>query len=157
MNTKGVTLISLSIYVVVAGVVIAALAFLNVNIISQISELTDKTEISNEYAKFCSAFISDLKASSNITTYTKNEITFSNGIKYLIKKVSDKDEYAIYKDSVKVCEGIVLHNEIQGESVLTGPYFDYDYTSNILTVVLKFKKGSFEFVSDESYLVGKGF
>lgn len=150
-NNKGITLTSLTIYVIVAGTVIASLAFININFVSQIGALSKKADIINEYSKFYSSFLTDVKNSSDVTTYTKNEVVLSNGVKYSIKKVPNRNEYAVYKNSIVICEGIVLDDSG------SAPYFDYDYMNNNLIVSLRFKNDGYEIFLNNGFEVGKGF
>lgn len=117
-NKNGITMVSLTIYVIVAGIVVLMLGFLNANFFSRITELTGQTNVSNQYSRFCSYFVRDLKNSDSVTEYNKNEIKFSNGTTYEIRKLQgDNEAYAIYRDSIKVCENI------KGDEIK--PYFDY--------------------------------
>ena len=65
------------------------LSFINANFFSKMKVLTNKTNVSSEYSKFCSFFIKDLKSSDSVLEYNENEIRFSNGSVYEIKKIED--------------------------------------------------------------------
>ena len=167
-NEKGVTLVSLTIYVIVAGIVIVLLSFLNANFFSRIADLTNRTNVTNEYSKFCSAFIRDLKSSDSVLEYNQNELRLSNGVVYEIRKQttnSNGDEtYAIYKDSIKVCENIkpkrINISDVNGNEVaeyVRTPYFAYDHLKNTVTVLLTFSKpqtDSYEFDLKQIFKVG---
>lgn len=163
-NQKGVTLTSLTIYVIVAGIVVVLLAFLNANFFSQMSDLTTKTSVTNEYSKFCSFFLQDLKASESVLEYNQTEIEFSNGAKYEIRKLektsSDEkeDEYVIYRNQVKVCDSIIGKAEEIGETTIQTPYMDYNHEKNTVTVMLAFSnQKDYTFTNNQTYLVGKGY
>ena len=153
-NNKGVTLVSLSIYVIVAAVVVGSLTFLNMNFFSKIDVLTNETLISNEHSKFLAAFLKDLKNSEKVTEYTETRIKFSDNATYEIKimeREESENEYAIYRDSVKICDGIKTSNSG------LAPAFDYDYLENTVTVSLTFRNADYEWVENGTYKVGRGY
>ena len=154
-SNKGISLISLSVYVIVAAVIVGTLTFMNVNFFSKISGLTEKTEIINEHLKFVSIFLKDLKNSDKVTEYSTNKIKLLDNVTYEIKVIAAEDEaenqYAIYRDNVKICEGIM--NSAEGAS----PAFDYDYLDNTVTVSLTFKDGEYEWIENGTYKVGRGY
>jgi hypothetical protein len=65
-SQKGVTLTSLSVYVVVSVIILASLTFLNINLMSQIADLSQKSELSNEMLKVQSMLISDIKSANEV-------------------------------------------------------------------------------------------
>ncbi len=163
-SNRGVTLASLTIYVIVTGIVLVMLAFLNVNFFQRISDLTAQTSVTNEYSKFCSYFLKDLKSSDRVLAYDSSEIEFSNGAKYEIKKKentpADKEDYMIYRNGVEICDSIIgqyLENNSSGETVDT-PFIDYDFSKNTVTMILYFSnRDSYSFESQQTYQVGKGY
>lgn len=162
-NQKGVTLASLTIYVIVAGIVVILLAFLNANFFSQMSDLTSKTKVTNQYSRFMSFFINDLKSSDTVLEYSQSEIKFSNGSKYEIRKMEDENKYVIYRDSIKICENIVskyFYIEDTDEYI-HAPIFDYDHLTNTVTVALMFSSDTEgaqnAFETMQTYAVGKGY
>ena len=164
-KNRGVTLTSLTIYVIVAGIVVVLLSFLNANFFSQLSDLTSRTPITNEYSKFCSFFIQDLKASETVLEYNATEIEFSNGAKYEIRKLentaSDKEEYVIYRNGVKICDSIIgQYLEIQDGSgaIIDTPYINYDHLKNTVTTILFFSnRKNYSFETQQVYQVGRGY
>ena len=111
-NNKGVTLTSLSVYVVVSVVVLASLTFLNVNYMSQIAELSQKSEDVNELLKVRSMMIADIKAAREIKQYAKDYLLLDNGVEYRIryrsneKKETDQtyDVYELYRNDVLITD-----------------------------------------------------
>lgn len=168
-NQKGVTLASLTIYVIVAAIVMVMLAFLNANFFSRITELTNQTNVTNEYSKFCSSFVRDAKGSDSVVEYTQNQIIFSNGSTYEIRILDGTDDtYAIYKDSIKVCENIKgkyvnlsSDDPSEEENWVHSPYFEYDHVKRTVTVILDFantkKDASYEFPVQQIFKVGGGY
>ena len=94
-SNKGISLISLSVYVIVAAVIVGTLTFMNVNFFSKISGLTEKTEIINEHLKFVSIFLKDLKNSDKVTEYSTNKIKLLDNVTYEIKVIAAEDEVRI--------------------------------------------------------------
>lgn len=162
-SQKGVTLATLTIYVIVASVVVIILAFLNANFFSQMSDLTTKTEVTNQYARFASFFVKDLKNSESVKEYNDSEVLFANGVKYEIRKLENEDKYVIYRDSVKICENIVQKyfyvEEI--DDYVKSPCFNYDHLENTVTAFLVFARNNANdknvFESTQVYKVGKGY
>lgn len=165
-NQNGVTLVSLTIYVIVASIVIMIISFLNVNFFNRMTELTNQTTVSNQYSKFCSSFIRDVKGSASVLEYNQNEIRFSNGSVYEIKiQEGTEDLFAIYKDSIKVCDNIrakyinALNDE--NEKWVRTPIFDYDNINNEVSVALYFSnpnsEDSYNFYVQQVYAVGGGY
>ena len=89
-SKKGVTLTSLSVYVVVSVVVLSSLTFLNINLMSQIAELSKKSELSNEVLKVQSMLISDIKSAREVKQFSKDYLLLDTGVEYKIKYSSDK-------------------------------------------------------------------
>lgn len=143
MRNRGVTLVSLSIYIIVAVMIVGALAFINVNFMTRTGELSKRTKIINEYTKFCSFFIEDVKTNETILDYTSEEIRFPNGRKYTIKKAGES--FDIYVNSIKICEDLIEAG------------FDYSLEQNSLFVSFKFSNGKNIISNNQSYLVGRGY
>ena len=76
LNNKGITITSLTIYVIVATVIVLILVFLNANFFSNINDLTAKANIVSEGLDFKSALIRDLKSENDlkVTDYNNNMI-----------------------------------------------------------------------------------
>ena len=157
-NKKGITITSLTIYVIVATIVVTVLVFLNANFFSNINELTNKAGVVSELLNFKSAFIRDLKSENNIriTEYNDNMIRLSNDVKYEIrvleKNVLNK-KYAIYRNDVQIAKNIVKHG---GVDVKEGPYFEYDADSNTIKLGISFSDGKNTYVENGNYSVGRG-
>ena len=101
-SEKGISLISLTIYVIVMAIVIAVFAILttffykNTKTISDISPLT-------EYTTFNSYFTDEVNHSGlKIVECAENYIVFSNGVQYTFVA----ENQGIYRNQVKICSGI---------------------------------------------------
>lgn len=164
INQKGITVTSLTIYVIVATIVVTILVFLNANFFSNINDLTEKSSIISENLNFKSAFLRDIKSENDIKVidYNDNMIRLSNNVKYEIR-ILDKDEkidankkYAVYRNDTQVAKSIVQHTEIINEKeIKRGPYFEYDVNKNTVKVGIKFSDGKNVFLEDGTYIVGK--
>lgn len=113
-KNKGVTLTSLSVYVVVSVVVLASLTFLNVNYMSQIAELSQKSENINDLLKVRSMLIADIKSAREIKQYAKDYLLLDNGVEYKIKyRANEKKEtdqtydiYELYRNDVLIADNM---------------------------------------------------
>lgn len=148
-NKRGVTIASLTIYVVVLTVILVILTFVSGNYTSQISEITNRGRISNEYIKFYSFIISDLKSANTIVEYSEDFVRFDNDVKYTIKYISnratEKVQYEIYRNDVLVTENML------------DAFFDYDVENNTFLVNLKYIYGSTMLEEQQTFKVGRGY
>ena len=111
-NKKGVTLSSLSVYVVVSVVVLASLTFLNVNYMSQIAELSKKSENINDLLKVKSMMITDIKAAREIKQFSRDYLLLDNGVEYRIRYRANEaketnqtyDIYELYRNDILVAD-----------------------------------------------------
>lgn len=142
---SGVTMTSLTVYVIVATIVIAILAFININFIKDTNSLNQGANVMNEYVKFYMFFIADLKSSDNILEYTESMVRFPNGHTYEIEKLEGKEIYDVYRDSVRICGGFSDIN------------ISYDYTDRMIEVGMKLEKGATTFENQQSFVIGRGY
>ena len=84
-SNRGVTLTSLTVYIIVLAIILVLLTFISANYTSQISEITNQGRISNEVIKLYSFIISDAKSSSKVSEFSDDFIRFDNGTSYSIK------------------------------------------------------------------------
>lgn len=116
-SQKGVTLISLTIYVIAMVVVVALMTTIGTFFFENIKDATKKVEVVEEYTKFNRIF-SEETTHSNLKVLDwdktdKSYIIFDNGVQYSFIK----ENKSIYKDKVKVCRGIdycTFEYKIQG-------------------------------------------
>ena len=163
-NNKGITITSLTIYVVVATIIVAILAFLNAQFFANINELTAESNVASEKMDFQASFLKDIKSSDDISVlnYSKNHILLSNNAKYEIRKVDDiniknKETYAIFRNDIKIASNVIgtRINDIDT------PYFDYDSNDKIIKVGLQFADRNDNINSQmyrevKSYSIGHG-
>lgn len=150
-NKKGVTLASLTVYVIVLVIILIAMTFISANYTSQISEVTAKGRISNEYTKFYSFLISDIKSANTVIEYADEYIRLDNDVKYSIKykyvndEENQKRQYEIYRNDIKISENILDAN------------FDYNNQNNVLSVNLKYIYGNVMIEKSQDFRVGRGY
>lgn len=110
-NEKGVTLASLAIYIIVSIVVLASLAFLNVNLISQIASLSRSSEKTNELLRAEAYLIKDIKNANRVLEFSDRYLRLDNDVEYTIRyrsneKQSDQtyDVYELYRGDILVTD-----------------------------------------------------
>ena len=108
-SEKGITLTALIIYVLVFTATLGLLANLSNFVYSNLSKINTNSVSSEEFNKFNSYFVQDIKESKQrtATTIEQNgektvEIVLSNGSKYTYKQ----SENAIYRGNVKIARTI---------------------------------------------------
>ena len=99
-SEKGITLISLIIYIIVLLIVIGTLSMISTHFYSNTSYLTDSSRYIAEFNKFNMYFVEDVKNNSNIYSIEENKIIFEDGIMYTFS-----NGY-IYRNKVAICEKI---------------------------------------------------
>lgn len=108
-NEKGVTLLALVIYILVATIVISIIAFMSSNFFRNVKIIENQDKYAVEFNKFNMFFINDVKSSKEAKVET-NKITFSNGSVYELKGTD------IYRD------GVIIASQIQSAEFETDTY-----------------------------------
>ncbi len=149
MNNKGVTLMSLTIYVIALTVILVILTFISANYTSQIAAVNAQGKISNEYLKLYSFLIPDLKSANSVIEYSDDFLRLDNDIKYTIKyinnRATEKMQYEIYRNDILVAENIL------------DAKFSYDEVQNILDVDIKYIYEKYLVEKHQSINVGRGY
>lgn len=115
---KGITLISLTIYIIVFTLTLAVLASLTNFIYSNLHKVDSGNVSAEEFNKFNSYFVPDVKASEDVTIKNEDDritIQLSNGGTYTYVKA----ENVIYKDSTKIAKKIVKF-EVEKQIINSG-------------------------------------
>lgn len=102
-SEKGITLISLTIYLTAMCLVIAMLATFSNLFYSNSAYLKENSKNMSEYNKFNMYFIEDVKNNKEVSSITNNEIVFEDGTIYTYKASPDN---SIYRNKVKICKNI---------------------------------------------------
>lgn len=146
-NKRGVTLTSLTIYVIVLVIVLVIFTFVSANYTSQIGQVVSRGKVSNEVLKIYSFLISDVKAAKEVLDYSEESLRLDNDVKYHIKYISnratEKMQYEVYRNDVLI-----------GENILDAK-FDYDEDKNVLAINLKYMYGKVLVEKSQSFKVGR--
>ena len=105
-RNKGVTLITLMMYVIITLIVLGILGALNLNFRSNLKNVNSNTAQDVEFDKLNVQLLKETKTENNFietATATKASITFTNGNKYTY---SDAEEAVFLNDNIKIAENI---------------------------------------------------
>lgn len=105
-QNKGVTLITLMMYVIITLIVLGILGALNSNFRSNLKNVNSNTAQDVEFDKLNVQLLKETKTENNFietATATKASITFANGNKYTY---SDAEEAVFLNDNIKIAENI---------------------------------------------------
>lgn len=148
-DKKGVTLISLTIYVIALIIVLVILTFISANFTSQIMQVSNRGKVANENLKLYSFLISDIKAADSVVEFSDEYVRFDNDVKYYAKYIEnnadEKMQYEIYRNNVLIAENILDIN------------FDYDVDERILSLNLKYIYDSLLVEKSGDFMVGRGY
>lgn len=97
---KGITLISLIIYIVAVLLTVSFLSVVSTHFYSNTKYLMDNGKYASEFNKFNMYFIEDVKNNSTVYSIEKNRIVFEDGTIYTYSNNS------IYKNKVEICKNI---------------------------------------------------
>ena len=150
-KNKGVTLASLTIYIVVLVVILITLTFISANFTSQIVEATKRGKVSNECIKIYSSMLTDIKAANKVEEFSDDFVRFDNNVKYSIKYLDlssgDRKErqYEIYRNNTLIAENIL------------DAKFDYDADENVFILTIKYFFGKSFITRTQKFKVGRGY
>ena len=97
---RGITLISLIIYIIVLCIVIAMLAMVSDMFYKNTDYLKDNSKYVAEYNKFNMYFIEDVKNNKDTYKVEENEIIFEDGTMYTYT------EDGVYRNKIKICNNV---------------------------------------------------
>lgn len=104
-SQKGITLISLTIYIIAMVIVIAVIAIISTFFYSNLSSATEQVNPSIEYTKFSSFFTDEVNHSNiKILECKNNYIAFDNGVQYTFVP----ENKGIYRNKVKIAREITM-------------------------------------------------
>ncbi len=117
---KGITLISLTIYIIVMTIVIGVVSFISTYFYKNVDSLSNDLNPLTEYTKFNSFFSDEVNHNSiKILECKENFVAFDNGVQYMFVE----DNKAIYRNQVKIAkdvESCSFTNTIEnGKDVIT--------------------------------------
>ena len=100
---KGVTLISLTIYVIVMAIVIGVLAIITNFFYKNVKDVNVDIDPITQYTTFNSYFSEEVNHSNiKVLECKDNYIVFDNGVQYSFIEANK----GIYKDNVKICRNV---------------------------------------------------
>lgn len=100
-GNRGVTIASLTVYVIAMLLVIATIATITSFFYTNVSNLDTQSQNISEITKFNMYFLEETKKSGNeVMLASDNQITFSSGNTYTFQDSS------IYLNSVRICENV---------------------------------------------------
>lgn len=144
-NQKGVTLISLIIYIIVLTIIISILSLVSQSFFNNIKYITEKGKYVSEYNKFNMYFIKDVKNNKNILECTKSRVILEDGTVYTY----ESEEQSIYRNKVKICNNISACNFTKTET-------NSKETGNIKKYIIKVEmliKGSKNLKTTNEYVL----
>ena len=149
-HNKGVTLTSLTVYIIVLALILVLFTFISANYTSQISDVSEKGKISNEIIKLYSFIVSDTKSSASVLEFSDNFVRFENDSQYSIRYVdlngsaNEKMQYEIYRNGVLISDNLLDAS------------FDYDPIVNLFSLNVKYIYGKNVIEKSQSFKVQKG-
>lgn len=119
-SQKGVTLISLTIYVIVMTIVVAVMAMVSSYFFTNTSSLSGNMNSLTEYTKFNGFFTEEInKQNIKVLECKSNYVVFNNGVQYTYIPENN----GIYKDKVKIADKVknceFLYQIKNGKEVVT--------------------------------------
>ena len=108
-DQKGITLISLIVYILLMTLIIALLSNITVSFYTSINNFDRESESAVAFSKFNMYFLNDIRReNSKLSETTSNTIVIvygGEGSEEVSIKYSIKDK-ALYRNKVKICDGI---------------------------------------------------
>jgi len=124
-QNRGITLISLVMYIIIATIVLGTMAIVSSEFFSNMSIIKDNEKYAVEFNKFNMLFVRDVK--NNKTAQVEdNKIIFEDGTIYLY----DKNKKTIYRNEEK------LANSVETATFLSDTYLVNNITKNTIKVNL---------------------
>ena len=127
-NEKGITLISLIIYLIILTVFIAIVANMTRSFYSNVSEFEEGTESAVSVLKFNMYFLNDIKKENASVKEINNDhikISYKNGEGINVVTQYSIQDHALFKDKIKICDKV--ENAVfsmQGDNVIK-IYFEF--------------------------------
>lgn len=144
-NNKGVTVVSLTIYIVTLVVILLILTFITSNFTSQVEGVVEKGKLTNQYIRLYGFIVPDIKNANVVTDYTDTYVKFDNGVEYTIKQKAN-NTIDIYRNDARVVQGLLDAS------------FDYSgYEENILTINTSAKEKDYTSQKTQAFKVGGGY
>lgn len=140
-SNKGITMVSLVIYIVVASIIIGTIAMVSSFFFSNTELIKNQEIYAVEYNKFNMFFIKDVKNNKNVKV-EGNQVVFEDGTIYIY----NEQEQAIYRNDTKIAE------EIISASFSTDIYVVENTTKNLVRANLSIGK-NYNFDKEIEYVL----
>ena len=152
-NQRGVTLTTLTIYIIVSTILLGTLTFININFMSELSDLTKRSKDTNELLKVYSFFVNDVKSAKSVLEYSDSFLRFDNGTTYTIRyranrKVSGSHSYDVYEI---YCGDVLITDQ------LSGAFFEYDAEDKYVKLKLTMLHDDKLVTENQFFKVGRGY
>lgn len=123
-SEKGITLVSLVVYIVIFMIILGVMSAITSSFNKNIEGIKEPQKYITEFNKFCMFFVRDVKNNTQATV-TSNQIVFEDGTKYEYKdnKIYRNDE--LITKYIKECEFLASTHELE---VLTKNLIDINMT-----------------------------
>lgn len=140
-SNKGITLISLIIYIIGLTIILALIAtltsFFNKNI-----SVKDINSDTTQYTKFSSIFLEEINNKKNSVIDCKSII---DGVSYIIfssgnQYTFDESSKSIYKNNIKICENVDICD------------FSYTFVDSTYKIKVNFKTSNIEMLDDNAII-----
>ena len=122
MNNRGITLISLTMYVAGISIIVIAVVTLTSFFYSNIVDLKDSADSLGEFDKFNVAFLKEIENNEvSVSSVGETEVVFSNGVTFQFK------DNGIYKNYVKICDQVQdcqFSSTTMGENIVIKVYLE---------------------------------
>lgn len=99
-SQKGITLISLVIYISIFMIVIAVMTTITNYFYKNVTEIKEPLKYVTEINKFSMFFVNDVKNNASTTSVTENSVTFEDGTRYVYNTGK------IYRNDVEIAKNI---------------------------------------------------
>ena len=102
-SQKGITLISLTVYIIVMAIVVGVVATVSTYFYSNQNATSSKIEPLTQYTKFNSFFLDEVNHQGiQVIECQENYIAFDNGVQYTFVP----ENKGIYRNQIKISKGI---------------------------------------------------
>lgn len=110
-NEKGITLVSLIVYVIVMTIVIGIMSSIITNFYNNTDSLQGNVAEIVKYSKFNNYFLKEVKIKDNkVDTISTNYILFASGNSFSISNNT------IFYNNIKICDGVKNMEIVKGEN-----------------------------------------
>ena len=136
---KGVTLISLVVYIILMTFVIAGVSSITTSFYTNITQFNDTSKSAVEYAKLNMYILNDIKSKDVRIAQTNGTNGFTLSLLSNVQPISEQVTYelkgdAIYRNNVKICEGITegsILSNVNGKTIIVSIKMkNYEKTSS---------------------------